>query len=493
MIPARARRFGANGLKAALCGAALALCLAVVPGLSAAETSPMATAGSERPARGAGAAAEGGVALSFDEALRLGRRAWMAGEVALSNRIARALTEARPDDVPALLMLSASENALGRPKRARAAARHAFAQSESDAARFEASYLVASSAMAESRYTAAQFWLRRAYNSAETDEDRETIARAFGAVRRASPWSVRVSVDVAPSSNVNGGSQSPLLVIDDSPYVGILSGAARALSGYEARLYGRLGYRLSETEQHRTDLTFRGYRSFVTLTDEAKEIAPRAEGSDFEYAFVEAGLRHRVAAPPGPLPDTYGVAVGRTWYGGEALDRFARLSFDRTLRLDRRTALSLGVEREARWSESGRADRYGDEVHARLTHLMESGWRVFAEVSAARIASDDPNQEYESYAVMSGFSMGEPVMGMHLSGHLRFSDRRYDTYSIGFIDVPGGREDSDWTARLDMEIHPLDLMGFVPVVSLNARHSTSNVSRFEGESYGLSVGFSSAF
>ncbi len=479
MTSARVRPSATTPIKAALFGAALAL---------------SGIFGADRvAAQGAQGAQGDSVALSFDEALALGHRAWLAGDAALSNRIARALAEARPENVPALLMLSASETALGRPAEARDAARRAFARSESNGARYEASYLVASSAMAEDRYIAAQFWLRRAYQSAETDADRETIARAFSAVRRESPWAARVSFEVAPSSNVNGGAQSPLLVIDDSPYVGLLSGAARALSGTEARLYARVGYTLSESQTHRTRLTFRGYRSFVTLSDEAQEIAPRAEGRDFEYGIAELGVQHRLAEVPGPLPDTVGLAFGQTWYGGEPLDSFVRLNFGRTVRLAPRTALTFGAESERRWSDTDAADRVGREIDAWLTHRLEMGMRLHAGLALSRVTSDDANREYEDATATAGFSMGEPVMGVRLSGSLSYTERDYDSYAIGFIDVPGGRQDSEWSARLDMEIHHVDVMGFVPVLSLTGRQSVSNVSRFEGDSVGVSVGFSSAF
>lgn len=484
MTSAKARQTGASTVRAALLGAALAL-----SGVVGADPLAAQETGQETGQ----ATGQASVALSFDEALLLGHRAWAAGETALSNRIARELTRARPDDVGALLMLSATETALGRPRAGKKAARRAFAGSENAEARYQASYLVASGAMAEERYAAAQFWLRRAYQSADTDEERETIARAFSSVRRVSPWAARLSFEVAPSSNVNGGARSPLLVIDDSPYVGLLSGAARALSGTEARLHARLAYTLSESKTHRTRLTFRGFRSFVTLSDEAQEIAPRAEGTDFEFGLSELGVHHRLAAPAGPLPDTFGVSFGQTWYGGEPLDGFARLSFGRTVRLAPRTALTLGAESERRWSDTGAADRIGREVDAWMTHRLEGGARLHAGLAFSRVTSDDTNREYDSARITSGFSMGEPVMGVRLSGSLSYTERDYDTYAIGFIDVPGGRQDNEWEARLDMDIHHVDVMGFVPVLSLTGRQSDSNISRFEGESFGVSVGFSSAF
>jgi len=453
---------------------------------------------SAMPARAQTAGAEAGdvagdVALSFGEARRLAESAWLAGDVPLANRLAKVLVDARPEDVSSLMMLSATETALGRPAEGRRAARRAFAQSESAEARYQASYLVASGAMAEDRYGAAQFWLRRAYQAAGTDAQRDNIAEAFGVVRRESPWLVRLAFDVAPSSNVNGGSQSPFLIIDDSPYVGRLSGSARALSGVEASLTGTLSYRLSESAGHRTTLAYHGYRSFVTLSDDAREIAPEAEGSDFDFGVGEVELRHRVADPAGPLPDTYRLAFGQTWYGGDKLDRVARLTFGRTVELGARTGLRISAEGEQRDPDTDREDRTGTELTARLFHELDNGVVLRTGLSLTNVTSKDENQEYSGYQVFAGFWTEEPMMGVQLSGRLAYTERTYDSYSVGFIDVPGGRDDTELSARLNVHVHQVDVMGFVPVISVNGRQSTSNISRFEGESFGLSLGFASAF
>ncbi|MEM9248370.1 MAG: surface lipoprotein assembly modifier [Pseudomonadota bacterium] len=431
--------------------------------------------------------------LSYDQARLLAENAWISGNVPLANQLARLMSEARPDDVAALLMLSATETALGRPEEGRAAGRRAFAQAESDAARYQAAYLASSGAMADERYGAAQYWLRRAYQSAETETQRDRIAGAFGAVRRASPWQVRLAFNVAPSSNVNGGSDSPFLVIDDSPFVGVLSGAARALSGVEASVTGTFAYTFAETAAGRTSLAFHGYRSFVFLSEEAQDIAPRAEGSDFEYGVGEIELRHQIADAPGPLPDTYSLAFGQTWYGGDRLDRVGRLTLARTFNLSARTGLRFTAEGERRLSDTGAQDRTGSELAARFFHRLDNGTVLRFGLSGTQVASDDGNAAYTGYEVHAGFWMGEAVSGVRLSGRVAYNERSYEEYSVGFIDVPGGRDDTEWSARLNLHVDQIDVFGFVPVVSLIGSTSTSNVSRFEGESLGVSLGFESAF
>jgi len=109
------------------------------------------------------------------------------------------------------------------------------------------------------------------------------------------------------------------------------------------------------------------------------------------------------------------------------------------------------------------------------------------------VRSDTANSEYTAQGARIGLTWGEEIAGIGVSGVVGYTARSYDAYSVGFISVPGGREDEEWTASIDFTFDGLDVWGFAPVVSLNGRQSSSNVSRFEGESLGLSVGFQSAF
>lgn len=467
-------------IRTALIGAVL--CTFATLGAVAAETGIAAQRG-----------AQAAQTLNFGDAKSLAEQAWLSGNVPLANQLAKLLTDARPDDVAALMMLAATETALGRPETGRLAARRAFSGAESPNARYQSSYLVASSAMAEDRYASAQFWLRRAYHAAESETQRNRIEDAFSAVRRASPWHARLSFSIAPSSNVNGGSESPFLIIEDSPFVGLLSGSARALSGWEARFTGSLSYTLSQSAKHRTVAAFHGYRSFVALSDDAEEIAPDAEGGDFEYGVGEIELRHQIADPPGPLPDTISLALGQTWYGGEELDRVARLTLGRSVRLSPRTALRFTAEGEQRISDRDAEDRFGTELGALFSHRLENGVSLRTGLALTNVASEDDNTAYTGYEIHAGFAMAEGVMGMRFSGRVSYRERSYDDYGVGFIDVPGGRDDTEWRARLNLHVDRADVMGFVPVISVVGESSTSNISRFEGESVGVSLGFESAF
>ena len=435
------------------------------------------------------------VRMTLDQARALAQEAYRQGRPDVANRIGRQLVEADPDDSAALIVLAATEPLLGRPAEGRRAGRLAFAKAETDEDKYTAAYFASRAAFAEERYTAAQVWLRRAWHRAETDAQRDRVSDAFASVRRASPWRVEFAANVAPNSNVNGGSSSDFLIIDDDTTlpIGVLSGTAKALSGVTASVSGEISYALSRGERHRTTVTFRGYRTFNSLSDEAEEIAPDAKGSDFDYAVAELDLTHRVAAPIALLPDRVSLAFGRTWYGGEQVDRVLRATLSRSFSLGPGTVARLTGEVESRLSDREAEDRDGTELRFDLSQRLPGNHRLHLSVAALDVRSDDRNAEYTGASARLGLTLGREIAGIGISGHVGWSEKNYSDYTIGFFRIPGGREDETWTAGLDFTVSQVDWMGFTPTVSLNARQTLSNISRFEGDSLGLSVGFRSAF
>lgn len=433
------------------------------------------------------------VELTLDQARQVAQEAFRQGDMPLANALGHGLLKANPEDTTALLVLAATEPLLGRPAAGRKAGRLAFGTATDPSLKWEAAYLTSRAALAEERYTAAQYWLRRAYQRAETDVQRDRVADAFQQVRRISPWTARFSFDVAPNSNVNGGASSEFLVIDDTLPVGILSGAARALSGVTATLSADASYALSRSPDHLTTVSGRFYRTFNSLSEEAQDIAPRAKGSDFDYQVAEVQLTHRLAEAPGLLPDRYALALGQTWYGGEELDRVIRATLSRRFEIGPTFSARLSGELESRLSDRDAADRDGTEIRVDFLKQLPAGHLVSLSAWTTDVQSEDINSEYTGNTVQLGLTLGEDIMGLRFSGYVGWSAKDYQDYRIGFFRIVEGRHDEEWTAGIDMALENVSYMGFTPVVSVNGRQSTSNISRYAGESYGLSVGFRSAF
>ena len=440
------------------------------------------------------APAQQSVSLSLADARVIGREAWRRGDHAFANQIARGLLEANPEDTAALLLLSATETELGRPDAGRRAGARAWASTDSKGLRHEAAFLTYRAAAIEERYTTAQFWLRRAYQTAETEDRKENIGKSFRQLRAASPWVTRFSFDVSPSSNLNGGASSEFLVIDESYPVGLLSGAARALSGTRAALQVELGYNLSQSPDQRTAITFNGYRTFNRLSEEAKEIAPEAEGSDFDYGVAEIVFSHQRRETPFFLPDTVALAFGQTWYGLEELDKVTRLTIAKGFDLTPRDRLRFLVQGEHRVPDREfQQDRQGREARVDYYRQFRNGHLLTFRAAYKNVTSDDVNQSYDATSFRLGGIMGDDLGGFRLSGHVQHTVKDFDAYQIGFINVVEGREDQEISAGLNLHVDRVGYMGFMPVISLQGQWTESNISRFEAETLGLSVGFRSAF
>lgn len=431
--------------------------------------------------------------LSLNEARVLARDAYRNGNYELAHQLAQGLLQARPDDTAALVIVAASAPLLGDAKAGREAGAKAWAEAEEPVLRHEAALYTARANMMDGRYTLSQFWLRRAYETADTPDKRAQIAQDFRKLRALSPWTTRLRFSVTPSSNVNGGSESDLLVIDDFEGVGVLSGDAQALSGTTTALQGEIGYKISRSSTHETVLGFSGYRTFNTLSDEARDKAPDAKGSDFDYGVAELSLDHRMKPPRLPLPDSYEAAAGHIWYGGEAYEKYVRLGTGRSFELPGEIRARLSFEGEKHWPTDGAQPRIGAEARLAFSRGLATGARVRLALGLGEVDSDRINSDRTEWEVELGYDHGKPVGPALFSAHLGYKERSYPSYFVGFWDIPGGRDDTVVSAGLDIRFHEMDYMGFNPVLSLEGQRSMSNISRFDSDTLSLSVGFESSF
>jgi hypothetical protein len=192
---------------------------------------------------------------------------------------------------------------LGRPAEGRQAAARAWRLSADGEGRYEAARLAAAAALAEERPLLAGLWLRLALASAPSEEAAARTAAQAQAVRRLSPWSVDLSFGVAPSDNVNGGSNVSIYIIDGSPFPVVLSADARALSGWTASTDLTFTRTLAENERERTRLSFNLNGRAVALSEEARELIDEdRQNSDLtgaDFASAGAGVRLRRDAVTG--------------------------------------------------------------------------------------------------------------------------------------------------------------------------------------------------
>ncbi|MEE4348327.1 MAG: hypothetical protein V2I53_16140, partial [Paracoccaceae bacterium] len=69
----------------------------------------------------------------------------------------------------------------------------------------------------------------------------------------------------------------------------------------------------------------------------------------------------------------------------------------------------------------------------------------------------------------------------------------FPDYAVGFILVPGGRQDETIFGSVEMLFEAFDYAGFVPSMTVRAQKTRSNVSRFDASEIAVSFGVRSRF
>ena len=103
--------------------------------------------------------------------------------------------------------------------------------------------------------------------------------------------------------------------------------------------------------------------------------------------------------------------------------------------------------------------------------------------------TDSSISDHESLALSTSYTLAARPMGVltTFTGQAKF--RRYDTPVYG-VDA---RSDDEFTLSTSMLFTGFDTYGFAPKVTVSANRTNSNVSLFETQSVGVSIGFESVF
>ena len=225
-------------------------------------------------------------------------------------------------------------------KDARDLGQSAYDAAHTDAERFHAARIVSAAYFAMGRYFAAQFWLRRATNHAQTPQDALQLRNDMSAIRKTNPISVSLSFSIAPSDNINDGATESTFTLGD--FILEFAPSSLALSGIEYSGQLNLLYNLGETETGVTAAGLTVYGRTYSLSASAKDSAPDVLGSDFAFTQIEASLRHRQSIFEGFGPTEFGLQLGKAWYGSEPLRTYQRFTLSQDLILGQNAALTVG-------------------------------------------------------------------------------------------------------------------------------------------------------
>lgn len=419
------------------------------------------------------------------------------GNWAQARALAEALLQRDPTDEAALTILAQAAFQLGDFVTARTAAARIYRSDAPADRRYQAARLAALAAANEERFTLSELWLRRALIVAPTPEAVAETTEDARQVRRVNPWSTSVQLSFSPSTNINGGADSELNYIDGVPIVGILSASAQALTGFVALADLETTYRLNETRTSRQTVSARAYaRAPIPVGDSLQAI--RDEGveiEDFSTARLEFSFNHDQAVEDG----LFGINadIGGYWSGAEYDYSYVRLGGDRTFSLTEDLSVTAAGYAEQRFLPGGleRGDLVVGLTGSVGTRFAD-GSQGSATLSWTRRENDfieDSYESYDSYTFQLGYAPAERIGPAELSGAIGLQYTDYEDYIVGFILVPGGRQDTRLFGNLTATFPDYSYAGFAPVVRMIVGTTNSNVSRFEVGEFGFEFGLRSTF
>jgi hypothetical protein len=412
--------------------------------------------------------------------------------------LARALLLENPGDAFAHYVIGTVMLWQGQSAEAMQAGARAFHAAGSKVQRHESARLVASAAMQAEKPLLARYWLRHAASTAPDALRRAGAERALAQLRAATPWSAGLRFGIQPSSNVNAGASSRLNVIEGVPLVGVLSDAALALPGLVGTLEARLGYRLRADADSQTELSARLYLRAVELsgTPTTTTMGPSGAMVETEIAnsslaagSAELGLRHSFAAS-GNARIGLDLGLGRAWSAGAFAYDYLRLGADRG-------PVAAGVFYGAGWEWRSAADPRRDQTIATLRGgwrgAFANGDRLVLSLGLRHVASESVNARGSSVSAELSYQPARQIGPAAVTANFGLSYADYPDYTLGFLAVPGGRQETLGFAELELWLPDKSYAGFSPQIKLRALETRSNVSSFARRELSLSIGFRSNF
>lgn len=434
--------------------------------------------------------------LTLDQAFKAAIEALRTGQPKVTIALTHGLLQANPKD-PILHYLQAQAYArMNEPEDGRRAAALAYRNSDDQESQFQSAQLAARLSLQAGRPTMAQFWLRRTAVHAPNEKAEELIAKDYNQLRRINPWAFRIRTEIKPTDNVNNGADTALQIIDGVPVVGQLSGAAQALSGVFGIVDVTTAYRLRQSSETMTSIGGRLYAQRVSLSSEAKALAPTTTGSQFASTYGEVSLRHAMTVGPAENLGSAAVdaAFGTSWYGGERSYNFARIGGERTWRMANGGQLRLNAMAETRFSErygSNDADIMG--LGARYLRPIGNGDRLSISVAYRDSRARWFMGTYRSASMRVAYDLGKAIGPAKLSAGVVLGYSDYPEYAVSIFTVPGGRQDTSVYGDLSLFFDQYDYAGFAPMLRVRTGKKDSNVSRFDIREFSVSLGIESKF
>ncbi|MFN4153654.1 MAG: surface lipoprotein assembly modifier [Paracoccaceae bacterium] len=403
-------------------------------------------------------------------------------------RFADALLQQNPKDATALILKARAERDMARYPQSVATARMAWTSADLPRERYGAALAVAQALASDGQKLRAQVWLRRAIETAPDETARAIAVRDLRYVRNRSRLSLRFDLSVRPSSNVNGGTYERMIDFLGIPLT--ISPDSRALSGGAVQAAVTAQYRLAESQAAKTDLRFGIVQRQVWLSSSAKAAAPMARPGDYAFAAYEIGLDQTWKLPALQAEATASVTLGHNRYGGAPMSDYARLDLDLSRNFSAQLSGQAGisVERQQRTDNPLRSATVLG-ANASMSRRLPGGDRLSFSLDLRDTSSDADSIDHRALSADVRWTKAAPVLGLGVSTTLGIEARDYARAALS----PGGREDLTLSAQANLSLQSLDYMGFMPVVSVKASETRSNLPLYRSRSLGIGLQVQSKF
>lgn len=423
--------------------------------------------------------------------------ALVAGDPAQTVVIAGEILATNPDSFVGLYLLGLAQMELGNLEEAAASGQRAYDIAATEEARFQAARLIASARFQNAQYVRSEFWLRRAANHAQTEQDAQSIVLAYINTVRANPLSVEFTAFVAPTDNINNGSNDGILRLESIGLTFELPEDRRALSGIAFAIGADLDYRLSQDASQITSLTGRLSGETYLLSSESKDLLESSpitavrdvEGRDFATLVAEIGLRRRQnnISPFGPV--SAGISFGTFWEGGERLVDYQDLDLQQTFPIDPDTSINLGVSFRDQQSltpfllDSKTYDWTGSYNRGLANNDLFQLSFLYRQREAG------PEGSFDEYQIGFGYGLAEPIAGTLISTSMQVGYRDYPEFTTTL----DGRRDRFVGAEVNATFVEFTYFGFSPSVTLSARRTESSAEENTSSTVQFLMGIESNF
>ena len=448
------------------------------------------------------------LSLTRDQAIDLARRAYLSGDAVLAFSIASAIVEKDPKDVEALLLLSASNEAMGHPGAAFALGKRAWIAAneagQPDALRYEIAVQTSHSALTTGQKRRAALWLERAVDIAPSDAARSRSADDLRQLHASIPLSFATNLTVSPTNNLNNGATTGLMIIDDQIIPGgSFGGWSVALAGILTVAGIEASYNLgvAPSGRTRTALGFGLSTTLHSLRPDEAAANPSLDASDLDLWRASASwTQERLLTGPGlegRAPLRFRLEASQSWFGGMPYAPSLRAEVDFPLTpANGKSDLTFVAVLERQWQDAPSGIVNGASLHLEGRRSLALPWgqgQLAFGVGATLLRSDWINSTYDSFdanlSLDPGVHLGKvsAVLGMGVSW------RTYDEYTLGPVNVTKGRTDQGLWLRAGLNLGDIKLAGLTPTVTLQRQMTWSNISKYQTDATSLFLGLAADF